>query len=110
MGRREPCRRRILGRRFELCRVGPESGSGHGGSRAAIVDKRTKRSQPRLVAPPARDRGAIDRLPGLPLAGGLYGAWIRFGAQTRIMPREPGGGDNPPDYGFRRVGQVLIVD
>ena len=47
-----------------------------------VIDKRTERPEPWFVASPARDGGAIDRLPGLPLTGGLHRARIAFGAQA----------------------------
>src|ERR1700691_2758358 len=49
-----------------------------------LVDERAQRSQPGFVASPAPDGVAIDRLPGLPLAGGLHSPRIAFGAQARV--------------------------
>src|SRR5208282_6443882 len=63
-----------------------------------------------FVASPARDGGAIDRLSGLPLAGGVHSPRIRFGAQARIVPGQAAGRDDPPDDWFGRAGQVLVID
>src|SRR5215467_6921156 len=52
----------------------------------AIIHKSAQGPQPGFVAPPARDGSAIDRLPGLPLAWGLYRPRIAFGPQARIVP------------------------
>src|SRR6202034_924488 len=66
--------------------------------------------QPGFVASPARDRAPIDRLPGLPLAGGLHSPRIAFRAQARVVPHQAAGRDDPPDDWFRRAGQVLVID
>src|SRR5580700_9882528 len=76
----------------------------------AVVDERAQRAQPGFVASPTLDRGAIDRLPGLPLAGGLHRPRIGFGAQTRVVPRQAAGGDDAPDDWFGRAGQVFVID
>src|SRR5262249_37820346 len=59
---------------------------------------------------PARDGAAIDRLPRLPLAGGLHRPRIAFRAQARVVPRQAAGRDNPPDDWFGCAGQFLIID
>ena len=75
-----------------------------------VVDERAQGAQPGFVAFPARDGGAIDRLPGLPLAGGPHSPRIGFGAQARGVPRQAAGRDNPPDDWFGLAGQVLVID
>jgi len=69
----------------------------------ASVDERAQGPQPGFVASPARDGGAIDRLPGLPLAGGLHSPRIAFGAQASVVPRQAAGCDNPADDWFDRM-------
>src|SRR5215469_8496174 len=81
----------------------PATESGSGVARVqfrGIVDQRAQRAEPGFVASPARDGGAIDRLPGLPLARGLHRARIRFGAQAGVVPRETAGREDPPDHRF----------
>jgi hypothetical protein len=77
---------------------------------AAVVDERTQRPQPGFVASPARDGAAIDRLPGLPLAGGLHSPRITFRAQACVVPRQAARRDDPPDHWFGRAGQLLVID
>src|SRR5271166_6668797 len=74
------------------------------------IDERAQRSQPGFVASPALDGRAIDRLPGLPLAGSLHRARIGFGAQACVVPRQAAGRDDPPDDWFGRAGEVLVID
>lgn len=67
-----------------------------------VVDERAQGPQPGFVATPARDGGAIDRLPSLPLAGSFHSARIAFGVQARVVPRQAAGRDDPPDHWFGR--------
>src|SRR6516225_2641985 len=75
-----------------------------------VVDERAQGPQPGFVASPARDGGAVDRLPGLPLAGGINSPQIAFGAQARVVPRQAAGRNGPPDDWLGRAGQVLVID
>src|SRR5262249_53000878 len=75
-----------------------------------VVDERAQGAQPRFISSPARDGGAIDRLTGLPLAGGLHSPRIAFGTQARVVPRQAAGRYDPPDDWFGGAGQVLITD
>src|SRR5579862_3039661 len=82
----------------------------HRGSERSRVDKLAQRPQPGFVAPPACHGGAIDRLPGLPLAGGLHSSRIAFGAEARVVPCQAAGRDDTADDWFWLAGQVLIID
>jgi len=45
-------------------------------------------AEPRFIAPPARDRGGIDRLPRLPLARGHDRPLVALGHEAGIVPVE----------------------
>src|SRR5215472_4188587 len=75
-----------------------------------VVDQGAQGPEPRLVASPARDRAAVDRLPSLPLAGGLHNTRIGFGAQASVVPLQTAGRDHPPDDWFGSTSQFLVID
>src|ERR1700678_3598877 len=74
-----------------------------------VIDECAQGPEPWFVASPALDGCSIDRLPGLPLAGGLHGSRIGFGAQASIVPGQAAGPDDPPDKLFGRAGQILVI-
>src|SRR5579872_4982709 len=74
------------------------------------LDELAQGAQPRFVASPASDGGAIDRLTGLPLAGRLHSPRIALRAQARVMPREAAGSDDPPDTWFGIAGQFFVIN
>src|SRR4029077_8456539 len=51
-----------------------------------VIDEPSQGSQPGFVASPARYGGAIDRLPGLPLAGGPHSPRVAFRAEGSGVP------------------------
>src|ERR1700730_18027776 len=91
--------------------MGHQSASSFGTSQILFnIGKRAQRPEPGFVASPALDGGAIDRLPGLPLAGGLHRPWIAFGTQASVVPRQATGRDDPPDPRFGSARQFLVID
>src|SRR5579863_3691894 len=86
----------------------PASSSGR--SDFLNIDECAQRPQPGFVASPARDRGAIDRLPGLPFAGGPHRPRIGLGAKASFVPRQAAGGDDSADDWFGLAGQLRVID
>ncbi len=60
------------------------------------VNQSAQGPEPLFVASPARDGGAINRLPRLPLAGRFHGTLISFRMKTCVVPRQTAGGDDSP--------------
>src|SRR5579862_552612 len=77
---------------------------------STFIDQLSQRPQPRFVASPALDRTAIDRLAGLPLAGGPHRPWVRFGTPARVITRQPACRDDTTNRRFGHAGQLLVID
>ena len=75
-----------------------------------VVDECAQGPQPGFIVSPARDGGLVDRLPGLPLARSFHSTADSFGAHARVVPRQAGGRDDPPDYWFGCACQILVID
>src|SRR5579864_1211161 len=75
-----------------------------------VVNECAQRPQPGFVAPPARNRSAIDWLAGLPLARSLHGSRIVFWTQACVVPRQAASRDDPADDPFGRTAQILVID
>jgi hypothetical protein len=67
-------------------------------------------AEPRLIMPPAGDRGGVDRLARLPHAHGRHRSLVALGLEAGIVPIETSEGDQPPRDRLTVCDQVLVVD
>src|SRR5215813_3066016 len=75
-----------------------------------FIDKFPQRSEPRFITPPARDGGAVDRLPRLPLTRRSHRPGVRFRAQTGVVPFKSAGRDHSPDDRLWHLGQFFVIN